>query len=92
MMISTPNKEHKRAIKMAISKLVSYTTEKKLMQDTFLVECVNNHEHIDQDKIGPEVSNVKQVKGDSNSENQDPLIEVNLGTKEEPRVTFISGH
>ena len=91
-MISTPNTKHKRAIEMAISKLVSYTTEKKLMQDTFLVECVNSHEHIDQDKIGPEVSNVKQVKGDSNSEHQDPLIEVNLGTKEEPRVTFISGH
>jgi hypothetical protein len=36
MMISTPNKELKRAIEMAISKLVSYATKKKLMQDTFL--------------------------------------------------------
>ena len=91
-MISTPNKELKRAIEMAISKLVSYATKKKLMQVTFLAECVNDHKQIDQDKIGLETSNVKQIQADSNSENQDPLIEVNHGTKEKPRVTFISGH
>ena len=45
MMINTPNKEHKRAIEMAINKLGNYATEKKLMQDTFLAECVNDHEN-----------------------------------------------
>ena len=29
---------------------------------------------------------------DIKEEFQDPLIEVNLGTKEDPRVTFVSGH
>ena len=32
------------------------------------------------------------MKTDSNSENQDPLVEMNLSTKEEPRVTFMIGH
>ena len=44
-MINTPNEEHKKAIEMAINKLVNYATEKKLMQDTFLAECVNDHEN-----------------------------------------------
>jgi hypothetical protein len=92
MMINTLNKEHKRAIEMGINKLVNYTTEKKLMQDTFLAECVTNHENEDQTNNGQETSDLKTIKIDSNSENQDPLVEVNLGTQEEPRVTFISGH
>ena len=103
MMINTPNKEHKRAIEMAINKLVNYATEKKLMQDTFLAECVNEQENEDQTNNGQECVNeqknedqanngqetsvLKTIKTDSNSENQDPLIEVNLSTKEEPRVT-----
>ena len=29
---------------------------------------------------------------DIKEEVQDPLIKVNLGTKEDPRVTFVSGH
>jgi hypothetical protein len=80
MMINTPNEEHERAIEMAINNLVSYTTEKKLMQDTFLAKCVSDHEHMDQTNIGQGKNVLKQIKTDSNSENQDPLIEVNLGT------------
>jgi hypothetical protein len=52
MMINTSNKEHKRAIEMAINKLVNYATEKKLMQDTFLAECVNEQENEDQTNNG----------------------------------------
>jgi hypothetical protein len=81
MMINTPNEEHKKAIEMAINKLMNYATEKKLMQDTFLAECVNDHENEDQTKIGQETNVLKQIKTDSKSENQDPLIEVNLGTQ-----------
>ena len=100
MMINTPNKEHKKAIEMAINNLVNYATKKKLMQDTFLVECVNEQENEDQTNNGQvcvneqekkdqanngqETSVLKTIKIDSNCENQDPLIEVNLGTKEEP--------
>ena len=29
---------------------------------------------------------------DIKEEVQDPLVEVNLGTKEDPRVTFVNGH
>jgi hypothetical protein len=29
---------------------------------------------------------------DIKEEVQDPLVEVNLGTKEDPRVTFVSSH
>ena len=83
-MINTPNKEHKRAIEMAINKLVNYAIEKKLMQDTFLAKCVTDHENKDQTNNGQETSNLKTIKIDSNSENQDPLVEVNLGTQEEP--------
>ena len=108
MTINTLNKEHKRVIEMAINKLVNYATEKKLMQDTFLAECVNEQENEDQTNNGQECVNeqknedqanngqetsvLKTIKTDSNSEIQDPLIKVNLGTKEEPRVTFMSGH
>ena len=87
MMINTSNKEHKKAIEMAINKLVKYATEKKLMQDTFLAECVNDHENEDQTNNSQETSVLKTIKTDSNSENQDSLVEVNLGTQEEPRVT-----
>ena len=84
MMINTPNKEYKRAIEMAINKLVNYATEKKLMQDTFLAECVSEQKIEDQTNNSQETSELKTIKIDSNSEDQDPLIEVNLGTKEEP--------
>ena len=80
-MINTPNKEHKKAIEMAINNLVNYATKKKLMQDTFLAECVNEQENEDQTNNGQETSVLKTIKTDSNSENQDPLIEVNLGTE-----------
>ena len=83
-MINTPNKEHKRAIEMAINKLMNYTTEKKLMQDTFLAECVTDHKNEDQTNNGKETSDLKTIKIDSNSENQDPLVKVNLGTQKEP--------
>ena len=92
MMINTPNEEHKMDIEMAINKLVSYAIEKKIMQNTFLARCVSDHEHMDQTNIGQGTNVLKKIKTDSDSENQDPLIEVNLGTQEEPRVTFISGH
>ena len=91
-MINTQNEEHKKAIEMAINKLVNYATEKKLMQDTFLTKCVNDHENEDQTNNSQETNVLKTIKIDSNSENHDPLVEVNLGTQEEPRVTFISGH
>ena len=91
-MINTPNKEHKKAIEMTINKLVNNATEKKLMQDTFLAECVIVHENEDQTNNGQETSVLKTIKTYSNSENQDPLVEMNLGTQEEPQVTFISGH
>jgi hypothetical protein len=68
-MINTSNKEHKKAIEMAINKLVNYATEKKLMQDTFLAECVNDHENEDQTNNGQETSVLKTIKTDSNSEN-----------------------
>ena len=80
-MINIPNKEYKRDIEMAINKLVNYATEKKLMQDTFLAECVNKQENEDQTNNGQETSVLKTIKTNSNSENQDLLIEVNLGTK-----------
>ena len=69
MMINTPNEEHKMAIEMAINKLVSYATEKKLMQDTFLARCVIDHEHMDQTNIGQGTNVLKQIKTNSNSEN-----------------------
>jgi hypothetical protein len=62
MMINTPNKEHKRAIEMAINKLVNYATEKKLIQDTFLAECVNEQEIEDQTNNGQETSELKTIK------------------------------
>jgi hypothetical protein len=90
---------------MAINKLVNYATEKKLMQDNFLAECVNEQENegqtnngqdcVCEQKIEDQVNNGQEtsvLKTDSNNENQDPLIEVNLGTEEEPRVTFMSRH
>jgi hypothetical protein len=80
MMINTPNEEHKKAIEMAINKLVNYATEKKLMQDTFLAKCVNDHENEDQTNNSQETNVLKIIKTYSNSENQDPLVEVNLGT------------
>jgi hypothetical protein len=61
-MINTPNKEHKRAIEMAINKLVNYATEKKLIQDTFLAECVNEQEIEDQTNNGQETSELKTIK------------------------------
>ena len=67
-MINTPNKEHKRAIEMAINKLVNYATEKKLIQDTFLAECVNEQEIEDQTNNGQETSELKTIKTDSNNE------------------------
>uniref|UniRef100_A0A2N9EJ07 Reverse transcriptase domain-containing protein n=1 Tax=Fagus sylvatica TaxID=28930 RepID=A0A2N9EJ07_FAGSY len=55
-------------------------------------ECVSEQENEDQENNGQETSVLKTIKTDSNSENQDPLIEVNLGTKEEPQVTFMRVH
>jgi hypothetical protein len=47
---------------MAINKLVNYATEKKLMQDTFLAECVNEQENEDQTNNGQETSVFKNNK------------------------------
>ena len=68
-MINTQNEEHKKAIEMAINKLVNYATEKKLMQDTFLTKCVNDHENEDQTNNSQETNVLKTIKIDSNSEN-----------------------
>ena len=59
-MINTSNKEHKKAIEMAINKLVNYAIEKKLMQDTFWAECVNEQENEDQTNNGQECVNEQE--------------------------------
>ena len=68
-MINTPNEKHRKAKEMAINKLVNYAIEMKLMQDTFLVEYVNDHENEDQTNNSQETSVLKTIKTDSNSEN-----------------------
>ena len=68
-MINTPNEKHRKAKEMAINKLVNYAIEMKLMQDTFLVEYVNDHENEDQTNNGQETNVLKTIKINSNSEN-----------------------
>ena len=63
---------------MAINKLMNYATKKKLMQDTFLAECVNDHENEDQTKIGQETNVLKQIKTDSKSWSESWYTKVNI--------------
>ena len=74
-------------INLALRKLVGYVTEKRLEQNSQFAECISQPEN-DQVIIGQkEIIKMDDIK----EEVQDPLIEVNLGTKEDPRVTFVSG-
>jgi hypothetical protein len=82
----------KEAIDLALRKLVGYVTEKKLEQNSHFAECnvkpENGQGTTSQEHISTHPIRMDDIK----EEVQDPLVEVNLGTKEDPRVTFVSGH
>ena len=78
-------------INLALRKLVGYVTEKRLEQNSQFAECISQPKN-DQVIIGQKEISIHPIKMDDIKEEvQDPLIEVNLGTKEDPRVTFVSG-
>ena len=82
----------KEAIDLALRKLVGYIIEKRLEQNSQFVEC-NIQPKNGQGIMGQEQISTRPIRMDDIKEEvQDPLIEVNLGTKEDPRVTFVSGH
>ena len=84
-----------RAIKLAEDKVISYILENKIEQSMFLVERVLEEERDigKQVKIGlNSLSKAPIQMDDLKAEVQDPLIEVNLGTDEEKKVTYISSH
>ena len=84
-----------RAIKLAEDKVINYTLENKIEQSMFLAERVLEEERDigNQVKIGLNSLNKAPIQVDDlKAEVQDPLIEVNLGTEEEKRVTYISNH
>ena len=82
----------KEAIDLALRKLVGYVTEKMLEQNSQFAEC-NIQPKNGQGSIGQKQISTHPIRMDDIKEEvQDPLIEVNLGTKEDPRVTFVSGH
>ena len=82
----------KEAIDLALRKLVGYVTEKRLEQNSQFVEC-NIKPKNGQGVMGQEQISSRPIRMDDIKEEvQDPLVEVNLGTKEDPRVTFVSGH
>ncbi len=82
----------KEAINLALRKLVGYVTEKKLEQNSqfaeYSIKSKNGQGTTGQEHISTHPIRMDDIK----EEVQDPLVEVNLGTKEDPRVTFISGH
>jgi hypothetical protein len=92
-MLNKPtNIKEKEAINLALKKLVGYVTEKKLEQNSQFAECNVKPEN-GQRTTGKEHISTHPIKMDDIKEEvQDPLVEVNLGTKEDPRVTFVSGH
>jgi hypothetical protein len=80
------------AIDLALRKLVGYVTEKRLEQNSQFAEC-NIQPKNDQKIVGQEQISTHPIRMDDIKEEvQNPLIEVNLGTKEDPRVTFVSDH
>ena len=82
----------KKAIDLALRKLVGYITEKRLEQNSQFAEY-NIQPKNGQGSMGQEKISTHPIKMDDIKEEvQDPLVEVNLGTKEDPRVTFVSGH
>jgi hypothetical protein len=84
--------KEKEAIDLALRKLVGYVIEKKLEQNSQFAECNVKPEN-GQGTTGQEHISTHPIRMDDIKEEvQDPLVEVNLGTKEDPRVTFISGH
>jgi hypothetical protein len=82
----------KEAIDLALRKLVGYVIEKRLEQNSQFAECSiqprNGQGIMGQEQISTHPIRMDDIK----EEVQDPLIEINLGTKEDPRVTFVSGH
>ena len=80
------------AINPVLRKLVGYETEKMLEQNSQFAER-NTQPEDGQKTVGQEQISTHPIRMDDVKEEvQDPLIEVNLGTKENPRVTFVSGH
>ena len=92
-MLNEPiNIKKKEAIDLALRKLVGYITEKRLEQNSQFAEC-NIQPRNGQGLMGQEQISTHPIKMDNiKKEVQDPLIEVNLGTKEDLQVTFLSGH
>ena len=82
----------KEAVDLALRKLVGYVTEKRLEQNSQFAECniqpKNGKRIVGQEQISTHSIRMDDIK----EEVQDPLIEVNLGIKKDPRVTFVSGH
>ena len=84
-----------RAIKLAEDKVINYILENKIEQSMFLAERVLEEERDigNQVKFGlNSLSKAPIQMDDLKAGVQDPLIEVNLGTEEEKRVTYISNH
>jgi hypothetical protein len=82
----------KEAIDLALRKLAGYVTEKRMEQNSQFVEC-NIQPKNGQGIMGQEQISTHPIRMDDIKEEvQDPLIEINLGTKEDPRVTFVGGH
>ena len=91
-MITNIEKERYKAIETLKKKLIIYLVEKKLRFGSAInkAECIM--EDVAEEEIKFEELRPAHLKmDDSKAEGQDPLIEVNLGTKEEPRPTFVSG-
>jgi hypothetical protein len=92
-MLNKPtNIKKNEAIDLALRKLVGYVTEKRLERNSQFAKCdiqpKNGQRIVGQEQISTQPIRMDDIK----EEVQDPLVEVNLGTKEDPRVTFVSGH
>ena len=95
MMSSSLSPRKLRAIKLAEDKVISYTLENKIEQSMFSAKHILEEERDigNRVKIGLNSLNKAPIQMDGlKVEVQDPLIEVNLGTKEEKKVTYISSH
>ena len=92
-MLNKPtNTKKKEVIDLVLRKLVGYVIEKRLEQNSQFAER-NTQPEDGQKTMGQEQISTHPIRMDDVKEEvQDPLIEVNLGTKENPRVTFVSGH
>jgi hypothetical protein len=92
MLNKTTDMKKKEAINLALRKLVGYVTEKKLEQNSqfaeYSIKSKNGQGTTGQEHISTHPIRMDDIK----EEVQDPLVEVNLGTKEDPQVTFVSGH